>query len=289
MALEVNKKMNDYEKRIEKSQLFFLINELYNNGKYKTFIKKASKFLELYPNDFQVYYLRGKALKELGCYEEAILDFEFAYKNGDRINAMIELFYSYYFIRKYDKAMELLPLIEKNNLINEKKLKVIKLVLKNKLNKMTLKDKFDIRDYVELQIVDYNLNNTLNHMRVHVYIDDMEKSKFRKDIDLKYLVEILMENIDDSNRSKIDSSLDVYYFGISGIGMDRNGDLANYVRVVVVHDTRNIVTAYPVSEVNDNIKNVTYDRNKLFKEEHEKTKVLSQIEKFNKKYNKSIK
>ena len=85
------------------------------------------------------------------------------------------------------------------------------------------------------------------------------------------------------------SSLDIYYFGLSGIGFDRNGDVSNYIKVVVIPGTNNIITAYPVSSVDCEVVNIDYDRNKMFSKTSDKQKTLSQIEKFNKRYSKGVK
>ena len=90
--------MNKYDERMNKSRLFFMISELYTKKKYNLFIKKANKFLEMYPDDLSVYYMRGKAERELRDYESAIKDFELVYDIDNRTNALIELFYLYYFV-----------------------------------------------------------------------------------------------------------------------------------------------------------------------------------------------
>ena len=281
--------MNKYDERMNKSKLFFMISELYNKKKYNLFIKKANKFLEMYPDDLSVYYMRGKAERELRDYESAIKDFELVYNIDNRTNALVELFYLYYFTKKYNKAMNLLSVVEKRNAISEEKLKVIKLVLKNKLGLMTIRDNFELDDYQSFQIADYSYRETLKHLRSHEKEKDDEKSQFNNNINLDYLLFKLKKFIIEENKYNMKSTLDIYYFGLSGIGFDRNGDISNYIKVVVVPGTKDIITAYPVSSVNCEVVNIDYDRNKMFSQTNDKQKILSQIERFNKRYNKGVK
>ena len=66
-------------------------------------------------------------------------------------------------------------------------------------------------------------------------------------------------------------------------GRAKVGDSCNYLRVVVVPNTNDIITIYPTTTApKDYITNINIDYSKLFKEE-EKVKKLSQIDKFNKK------
>ena len=281
--------MNKYDERMNKSRLFFMISELYTKKKYNLFIKKANKFLEMYPDDLSVYYMRGKAERELRDYESAIKDFELVYDMDNRTNALIELFYLYYFTNKYNKAMNLLPIVEKREIIEDEKLKVIKLVLKNKLGLMTIRDNFELDDYQSFQIADYSYRETLKHLRSHEKEKDDEKSQFNNNINLDYLLFKLKKFIIEENKYNMKSTLDIYYFGLSGIGFDRNGDISNYIKVVVVPGTKDIITAYPVSSVNCEVVNIDYDRNKMFSQTNDKQKILSQIERFNKRYNKGVK
>ena len=281
--------MNKYDERMNRTKLFSMISELYFKKKYTIFIKKANKFLEMYPDDLSVYYMRGKAERELKNYEAAIKDFEIVYNADDKTNALVELFYLYYFTEKYSKAMDLLPIIEKRNAISNDKLKVIKLVLKNKLELMTIKDNFELNDYQSFQIADYSYRETLKHLKNHKKEEDNEKSQFNDNINLDYLLSKLRKFIKEENRYNMKSSLDIYYFGLSGIGFDRNGDVSNYIKVVVIPGTNNIITAYPVSSVDCEVVNIDYDRNKMFSKTSDKQKTLSQIEKFNKRYNKGVK
>ena len=281
--------MNYYDKKMNRMYLFKMICDLYDKKKYKIFLKKADKFLELYPYDLSIHYMKGKVLRELKCFEESIKEFKYVFEADNRTNALVELFYLYYFTRQYQEAMKLLTIIEQRNVIDSKYLEVITLVLKYKLNKLTLHDKYNLKNYQSFQIVDYSYNEALKHSKRHNHKNNIEKSQFLEGINLEYLFKLAKDNISDNNRYNTKSTLDIYYFGLSGIGVDRNGNLANFIKVVALPDTKDIITIHPVDSVDTEVVNIEYDRNIMFPHNKQKTKTLSQIEKFNKKYNKSAK
>ena len=67
--------------------------------------------------------------------------------------------------------------------------------------------------------------------------------------------------------------VDIYYLDYENIGYAMTGEQANKLKVVVIPNTKQIINMYPIYD----------DKNKI--EEKPKVKRLSQIEKFNKKYN----
>ena len=73
----------------------------------------------------------------------------------------------------------------------------------------------------------------------------------------------------------------IYYFKYDGCGRD-NTKLVNYIKVVCLDDTNNIITICPVVG-SDNMPHI--DLNYIKKEEPVKVKVKSQIDKFNQRYN----
>ena len=100
---------------------------------------------------------------------------------------------------------------------------------------------------------------------------------------INYLFEILTANLKNSKKANIEEMLEVHYFAVSNIGI--YNDVCNFVKVVVIPNTTNIISVYPVDNIFDSsFNNLEYDRSKLFKEEN-KVKKLSRIDKFNQKYN----
>ena len=78
--------------------------------------------------------------------------------------------------------------------------------------------------------------------------------------------------------------LEIYYFGVSNIGYINNIN-CNFIKVVVIPNTNNIISMYPTNEVDYNyISNLNIDYDKLF-ERNNKVKTISRIDKFNKRYN----
>ena len=78
--------------------------------------------------------------------------------------------------------------------------------------------------------------------------------------------------------------LEIYYFGVSNVGYINNTN-CNFIKVIVIPNTNNIISMYPTNEADYNyISNINIDYDKLF-ERNNKVKIISRIDKFNKKYN----
>lgn len=266
---------------------YSIVRNLYDSGKDKRFLIEVNNFLKKYPNDESAHFMRGTVYKKHDRFNEAISDFKLANRRNNNMFAVEELFFMYYYLRMYKEALKLIPILRKSNYITSKSIKIMTLIIKKELGILSLQDKFSISDYSEYQVLDYRKEDAINHIKEHKLNDLNDNSKFRYNINLNYLFELIENNIKIAKRSKEKNQMDIYYFGISNVGTTRSGDNANYVRVVAVPNTYNIISIYPVKKVLCEAINIEYDYDKLFKKENTKVKRISQIEKFNKRYKKS--
>ena len=276
-----------HSKKMTHGRLFDDLCLVYKKISPKEFVYRANKFLNIYPGNVHIRYLRGISLKKMNLLEEASEDIEFAYTNDrKKVNSYsVELFYLYYYLGDYEKALSLFPEVKKINLIDEEKIKLMNIVIKNSLNILSYEDKFRINTYSSVQIVDYNRNEAIQHLQNHQYGYDDTKSQFKSKINFEYLFDLVENNITPEERNLENAAMDIYYFGIYGIGYDYKGDNANFVKVVVVPNTKNIITIFPTNRVPKTVKNLEYDYNKLFSLDNKsKTKRISQIDKFNNRY-----
>lgn len=271
--------------------LYVEIRDLFNNRKYKAVIKVATKFIDMYSSETNVIFMRAKAYRNLEMFDESIKDLKYilTYINKDNEFALTELFYLYYYLNMYKEAIELLPVLYKNGSINAYSLSIAEIIMKNSLGMDTdncAKHSKHL-DYIKNQILSYTDEALLNHINVHVESDEeSNKAFFKENINLKYLIEVVKENLKTSKKINTEEMFELHYFGISNIGYDKsNYNSYDCIKVVVVPNTSNIITMYPVNdEFITYATPLIYDYGKMFGEEKQKVKSISQIEKFNRKF-----
>lgn len=141
-----------------------------------------------------------------------------------------------------------------------------------------LKKKIDLNSlsYSESQIFNYNEKKALEHIKLH-HRDDYKYSYFNDEINLDDLFNEIKNKLDSSEKI-CDGLFDGYFITYPNSGYDTSKNRLNLIKVITLPDTKKIITMYPFKKDN-NIKNET-------KYNGYKVKKLSQIEKFNKKYNK---
>lgn len=264
--------------------------ELYKKGKYNDVIKLASKYLEFLPSDQMVRFMSAKSYRKLHKFDMAIEDLKYGLKREYNEHYLTELYFLYYYLNKYEEAIDLLPHLYGSRVINPYSVVISELVMKKQLGIDIRTKKGDKCDYIKSQIIDYNPDKALKHIQEHFITtsEDKTKSYFNNNIDLDYLFKIIKTNIDNKKKVNTDEILEVHYFSISNIGNFKN-NVCNFLKVVVIPNTNDIITMYPTCEVDyDYITEINIDYSKLLKREHSKVKRMSQIDKFNARYNKRV-
>lgn len=255
------------------------IKDLYVNKKYDSVIKESTSYLDIKPNEINIRFMRAKAYRFKEMFKEALEDLKYILKSNENAHSIVELYFIYYFLNMYQEALELLPELYKNKYIKPASLAISEAVMKKKLG-IPFKTK---GSYVINQINNFDKEFTIRHV-VENHQGEIEgKSKFHNNVDINYLFDVVTENLKNSKKANMDEMLEIHYFAISNIGIYNN--VCNFVKVVVIPNTTNIISIYPVDGVCDSkFINLEYDRSKLFKENN-KVKKISRIDKFKQKYN----
>ncbi|MBR6689855.1 MAG: hypothetical protein IKL65_00795 [Bacilli bacterium] len=273
------------DKRFYKKGLYIKIRNLYKEEKYSAVIKEATNFLDMYPNDINVRFMMAKSYRKLNRFTECINNLNYILKLELDLHALTELYYTYYYLNMYEEAIELLPLIYDTKCIKPHSVVISELVMKKQLG-MNVKIKEGTRsDYIKAQILNYNEESAFSHIEEHLTENDENTALFNQKIDLKKLFDIIKENINHEKKVNTEEFMELHYFAIPNVGYN-NQTISNFLKVVVVPNTNNILTMYPVTEVEiDYINQLNIDFSVIYKKEIEKVKTLSRIDKFNKKYN----
>ena len=275
-----------YIERKQKKTPYTLATQAYKEKKYGEFIKKASKYLERMPSDVEMRFMRAKSYRKLDCFDEAIFDLKYILNHSLNQHALTELYYLYYYLNMYEEAIDLLPLIYKTKCINSYSVAISELVMKKQLGCATKPKEGYKCDYIMSQVYDYKPELALQLLSNYTIEGNKDKSCFNNNINIDSLFNIVRENIKNSKKANVDEILEVHYFAIQNVGV-YNDFICNFIKVVVVPGTDNIVTMYPAPTVDVKyLSNLYCEYDKILKKnQSSRQKQISQIDKFNKKYN----
>lgn len=276
----------DKKQRYYRDVIYREICKLFKNRKYNEVIKLSFKYLEILPNDISVRFMRAKSYRSLKKFDEAVQDLQYNLKLGYDSHSLVELYFLYYYLNKYNDAINLLPLMYQTRCINVYSISISELVMKKELGIDMKVSKGDKCDYIRTQIFNYSTDLAIKCINEHAQsnLNDEAKSYFNSNIDLDYLFEAARKNINSNNKANIDEILEVHYFSIHNIGY-RNENLCNILKVVVIPNTNKIIIMYPVEGVGcENVHSLDCDYDKLYMKDTKKVKSISQIDKFNKRY-----
>lgn len=274
-------------------EIYDMVTKLYENKKYKQVIEKVDKFINIgFDNQKWIHrmkFMRAKSLRYLGRFNEAIAELIVLSKQlEDNLYSKLELFYIYYYLNRYEEAFELLPQLYEmpNKYVSNHSLLIGELVIRKNLGMKATYRKGTRSDYIKEQIVNYNEEIAYEHILDHTHetMSYNEHSIFTENIDIKYLMECVKEDVKTNKKVNVNDMMEIHYFAVSGIGHD-DSNMCNYLKVVVVPGTPNIIAMYPSSYIeDDNVQVLNCNIDKLFKRE-EKQKTVSRIDRFNKRFN----
>ena len=269
--------------KVRKNTMYNKFKKMYLAKKYNIFEREATKYLEIYPNDIKMRFMRAKTYRKLNCFEDAIQDLKYILELEVNDYALTELFYLLYYLNMYEEALSLLHLIYKRDSINNTSLSIAEIIMKKALGKNIVDKNRENCDYIMSQVLEYRLDEAIDHIKERSVETDKNRSYYVENINLNYLFDIVKNNLNSKNKVNTIELLEIHYIGISNVGYHNNTP-CNFIKVVTMPNTTNILTMYPTNDVDiDYVYNIEFDYNKLFNRE-EKTKRLSQIDKFNNKY-----
>lgn len=283
------KESTSFESKGYQLNEYIKLRKLYVNKKYSALLKKSTEYLTCYPDDVNIRFMKAKALRYFERFNEAIdeLKINLSIDKKDK-HSIVELYYIYYYLNMYNEALELLPQLYENEYMNKQSLAFSEMIMKKYLGiDMRVKEERK-KQYLYGQIFDYDKNRALEHIKQHA--DENEKmrketSEFNSNINIDYLYECVRENLKNSKKVNSEEILEVHYFGISNIGYSSNNNISNYLKVVVIPNTNNIISMYPTNSIDiTNISPLVFDSEKIFIKKEEKVKRISQIDKFNNRF-----
>lgn len=286
-------------------------NKFYDEWRFNIILKKVESdprqakvlfenYFNDFPKDYSAYSFYASCLITLGLYDEAsiVLDsLDDAYKNdnkffisnnSEKINFLnCNIIYAKLRLlcrqKKYKDALELY--YSKYEYTKNMDLERIALYCKIKLNLLE-NDERKKYFYLIRQAIEYQTSDFLYHVKKHVdedTVDDDEKlSVFKNNFPIEKIVSEIDKYLMSDNGVLYGFGFieDLYYFKYDDCGLSK-GKKADYFKVVTFHDTKNIITMFPVV----NHKNLPYtDLNYMNVEDKPMVKVLSQSDKFIKRY-----
>lgn len=203
---------------------------------------------------------------------------------------ILELYYINLKLGNYQTAYDYLPQVKAINEKFEKNdmevIRLDELFLKQRLGLLEKDEPMDFKhSYLASQIANYSENRALEHILKHNSADYMkeEHSIIEDEIYIKGLFDRIKKLFETAVPLSVANFTNIYYFEYPDISkvFSKEGYPYKYLKVVAFSDTKKIITIYPIFS-KERIEIV----NSLKQEEKQKVKRMSQIEKFNNRYNK---
>lgn len=132
----------------------------------------------------------------------------------------------------------------------------------------------ETQTYADKQIVNYDLKKALEHITFHQEENENKTlhSVFNNSININDLFVYSLLNLKEENYYS-NNVMDIYIMEYPNVGTV-NGESVNYIKVITLPNTKQIITLFPFN------KSIIENKN-----EKSKVKQMSRIDKFNKKYN----
>jgi hypothetical protein len=258
---------------------------LYKNKKYDAVIREATTYLMVKPDETHVRFMRAKSYRKKEMFKEAINDLKYNVYFYDNSYSLVSLYYLYYYLNMYKEALELVPKLCQKKCMHLKSLIISETVMRKQLGLKAKQRPDYMNNYVAQQLENYDEDAALLHIITkHISGTKENNSLFNENINIKYLFDLLKQNTYRSKKANIEEVLEVHFFAIPNIGYDNNS-ICNFIKVVVIPNTNNIISFYPETNIYDaDYTILEYDRDKLINKPKELVKTNSRIDKFNKRY-----
>ena len=285
-----------------------MINKYYNEWEFKQILKlmetnpvtaniKLGTYIKEYNKDYcaKIYYI--STLITLGKFEEAeelLNELEFMCSNDKSFNNSVDnknirklkiniistkirlLSYK----EKYKEIEELY--LQHEQELKELDIEIERLIFycRKKLNR-PINANPQTYSYIYRQINEYSERDFLDHIRKHLkeYNYDSNQSVFNYNFPLNEILIEIKKHIPGEKKLYPYLYADLYIFKYDACGIENN-KIANYFKVICFHNTSDIITMYPI---NCSEEFPYIDLNYLMQKDT-KPKVLSRIDRFNKRY-----
>jgi len=260
---------------------------------------KFEEYLEKYPKDYSAYTFYASLLITLSDLESAekILNYveDLVNKDEKYVKDILkfksfktDFLYSKVKLLCYQQKYDELYKIDLSDLKAKTDFDITSIIFycKRKLGLLDLERRVP-NSYLFRQIVKYEENDFFDHMKKHLYeytqnIDTLNKAFFYEGFDLNTIVDEIKKYIPSSKKLRPGFIEDIYYFKYNECGKNNN-KFANFIKVVCIKDTNEIITMYPI-QITEDLPYV--DLNYMIKEDKQKTNRLTRLDKFKLKYQK---
>lgn len=182
--------------------------------------------------------------------------------------ALLQLIFIEIHRENYEKAyLTFNKLLEYNWIqsISSKTIFQIDFYLKYKLNKLT-KAKLNINSYFTKQLLSYDKEKTINHIKLHLNKSSIKKEHtlFLPSLDLNWLYEKVRYDIYNAGPQNY-SLCDKYFLDFNfTIGKIENND-TNRIKVITFSNTKSILTMYPITNKTYEYDEENYEKSLLKK------------------------
>lgn len=281
--------------------MYILEKKFYDNNQYQKILKLCTEYrlyeainkfeiyFQKYPNDISGYAYYIETLMKLGKLDKAVEIFnQLRVEENTTIHAKEELLRIKLRLlmlnEEYDKAYQFLLQYQSVFDKNKWATGALSCFLKKQLGILTDLEKEEFsKKYLLRQIISYSKEDALNHINSshQSILENMNFIQFVENFKIKDMYDKLKSSIPNQDRIYDDVVSDKYIFKYNACG-HVNSKIVDYFVVIATKNTNDIFTMYPCSYKPDFIvPDLTPEVSK------EKTKRMSQIDKFNQRYGKN--
>ncbi len=263
-------------REIKKKEEFQGITHLIQRGNMKLAITALEEYLEKYPGNSYATKEYASILRQQGNPEKALE--ELAKIEEEKIFTIRERIYCHIYMEEYEKALtELQRVARLDDQMQQAQIFC--------LAKLNLLDK-SATDYVSRQFISYDENRAIKYIKR--YQDSKNDASFKHNIEIESIYHNMQKILPMAEQTLTGNLMRKYIFYLKDVATGSQNQPINHVTVVVFPTTFDILSMCPT----------TYDRNveindyeHLLQQKEEPTLVKartrqSQIEKFNRRYNK---
>ncbi len=273
-----------YHKRHYSIEHLNIIKKNIKNKRYDKALKELYIYFDNFPKDNYARLLYTDILLKLGKFDKAddVLSQIFINEEFYYILLLKLRCYQNDFLEANKILNDIIVLFENNGHISD----VEKIYILKQTN-YDLAEKIDNKSYLGNQILNYSEQKLFDHIKKHTFDSDIPSiAKFYDIFPLNELFQIIKNQLPTTN--KLYDSIICYntIFKYNCCG-EILGNTTNYFKIVALNTTNEIISMYPCLELPDKI--IGYTDLNYIKGSNQKSKKinrLTQIEKFNQRYNK---
>lgn len=269
--------------------LYKIIKTLNDDPYYS--INKLEEYINNFPNDYFGYSYYLKLLIDVGRLDDA--DLLIKKIEDSTLLEKIDIHFLFAKLRvlvfkgKYEQAHELYT-EHKEELLRKDPRTIVFEVIYARVKNLPLNtvDGPNSNFYFYNQFVNYSEKSFLNHIKKHLSsctdeFDVMNAAMFTPEFPYKKVIEEIKRTIPNDKHLLYSFFNDLYVFKYDFCGRSNN-KTTDYFKVIASHDTNNLITMYPYLYGEC----VPYTDFNYLNNNRSKVRRLSQIDKFNQKYNK---